>query len=270
MNASLKVALMTHRGAVRRENQDAVFASGVIRTGDMAAPEFFDVAWEGQPVLFAVIDGMGGYQGGALAARLTAEALAGAAEKKNTFGDRLDVAADGLVLRRILEDAGARMRDAAGRAPELAEMGAAVSGLLLRGKGALAFNCGDCRTYRLSAGYLEKVTRDHSIVQALFEEEKISEDDMRTHPNKNIVTSAVSADPELDFQVYVKGLSLCGGDSFFLCSDGVWEALPSQDITRHLSGTRPCAELFGDLMAAGCRDNVSFISVTPECGEHGE
>ena len=261
----MKIALMTHKGAVRKENQDAVFVSGIVRTGDMDGPEFYDLDFKGRPILLAVIDGMGGYEGGALAAKIMAEVLAEEADK-DVFGDHMDVNADERALRGLFNEAVRRMNAEALKNPLLMDMGVTMAGVLLREKRALAFNCGDCRTYRFSAGGLERVTRDHSIVQVLFEVEEIDEEEMRTHPKKNVVTSAVSANSQNlyeKFEIYVRGLSLFEGDSFFLCSDGVWEALSFQELTRLTAQGMPSSdaarELFDTLMAANCHDNVSFI-----------
>ena len=269
MDRTYPVAFMTHRGAVRAENQDAVFAGGVVRIGDMDQPELLEQKAMGpkvlepnglsRPLLLAVIDGMGGPKGGGLAARIIAETLA--EESNGAFGPQFDPKEDELILRRMLEKAESKMREEARKNPELAGMGATMAGVLLRETRALAFNCGDCRVYRLSGGEMERVTRDHSIVGALFEKGVIDEEQMREHPQKNIVTSAVSADERERFELYVKGLSRCEGDSFFLCSDGVWEALSSQELAQWLAQPFPSAarELFDALIAAECSDNVSFV-----------
>jgi protein phosphatase len=174
----------------------------------------------------------------------------------------LDVSRDERALRELLAEAARRMSAEVLKNPLFAEMGAVVSGVLLREKNALAFNCGDCRTYRFSAEGLQRVTRDHSIVQTLFEAEEIDEDEMRTHPKKNILTSAVSADSQVELELYVKELSLRKGDSFFLCSDGVWEALSSNELAAliaQMPSSGAARELFDALLAANCQDDVSFI-----------
>ena len=65
-----------------------------------------------------------------------------------------------------------------------------ADGFLSR-KTTLVFNCGDCRVYRVKGGVLSKLTHDHSYVQQLRDEGKITEDEMRTHPRKNVVTEAL-------------------------------------------------------------------------------
>jgi protein phosphatase len=261
LKVALKVALMTHRGAVRTENQDALCVAGadgpgVFWVGDMEKSEVLEV--NGYPILLAVVDGLGGHNGGARAARIVAETLANGFKEAIANTD-FDPEADRRALSSLLEKAATRMEADAGRTLELAGMGATVAGVVIREKNALVFNCGDCRTYRFSAGELERLTREHSVVETLYEQGKIDEDEMRSHPQKNIVTSAVSAFGE--FELYVRGVSRCGEDVFFLCSDGVWETLSSRQLAQWL--TRPFPEaaegLFQSLLAAGCRDNVSFL-----------
>ncbi|MDR3321134.1 MAG: protein phosphatase 2C domain-containing protein [Synergistaceae bacterium] len=255
----MTIAFMTHRGAVRKDNQDALCLANDVRVGDMESTETMETT--SYPILLATVDGMGGYRGGALASRIVAEVLAEASRKVKPFGDTLDVEADERILHSLLKGAARRMKMEARRAPDLYEMGATLSGLLIRRDSALAFNCGDCRAYRFSGGALERLSREHSIVQALFEQGEISEDEMSTHPRKNIVTSAISPDLVEDFELHVVGVSRCAADSFFLCSDGVWEIFDSQGLTHWLSRPFPSAaqDMFDDLMAKHCGDNISFI-----------
>jgi serine/threonine protein phosphatase PrpC len=267
----MNIAAMTHRGAVRSENQDALCVAKRIWTEDMSAPQILkmeelrmeelqmeEFQMKELPLLLAVVDGMGGHKGGGRAARILAEVLSGA-----VFEAKLDLEADEGVLNSLLQEAALRMESEARQAPDLADMGATVSGAVIREKNALVFNCGDCRVYRFSSGGLERLTRDHSIVQILYEQGEIDEDEMRLHPQKNIVTSAVSADPTVMWELYVKGVSRWENDVFFLCSDGVWEAMDSRQLARWLTPGLPLAQgaagLFDALLAGGCRDNVSFL-----------
>ncbi|MDR2179108.1 MAG: protein phosphatase 2C domain-containing protein [Synergistaceae bacterium] len=254
---TVKIAVMTHRGAVRAENQDALCVAEKTWTGDMSSPQVVEAKF---PLLLAAVDGMGGHKGGARAARI----LAGSLSQGAAFGAELDLEADKRAVRSLLEDAARQMESAARQDPELASMGATVSGVVLREKNAFVFNCGDCRVYRFSEGGLERLTRDHSVVQVLFENGEIQEEEMRFHPRKNIVTSAVSADSDVPFELYAKGVSRCESDVFFLCSDGVWEALDTPQLAQRLTPSelpvaRRAADLFDALLSADCRDNVSFL-----------
>ena len=254
----MKAAYVTHKGAVRQENQDALFLARAAKTGDM---DSFETADFGEyPYCIAVIDGMGGYEGGALAARAVAEAFA-EAEANRRFDRRFGLASDEATLRGIIDSAAKRMAKYAEEKPELREMGATFAGLIVRETTAMAFNCGDCRAYRISHGEIERLTKDHSVVQALFESGEIDEDGMRSHPRKNIVTSAVSANLMETPEIFLKGISRVDADEYFICSDGVWEALPIETLLEMLRGPYPeSAQKIRDaLIEAQCRDNVSFV-----------
>jgi protein phosphatase len=249
---------MTHRGAVRKENQDALFAAKTVVMGDMDSHKLID--FEEYPACLAVIDGMGGYEGGTLASRLTAETFAEAVQGR-FFGQKFDLNADKTSLSALLEKASEKMASKIRGNPAVSEMGATVAGLLVRENTATAFNCGDCRVYRISQGEIERLTKDHSLVQSIFENGTITEDEMRTHPKKNIVTSAVTADKSKESDLFVRAVSKVDEDEYFICSDGVWEAIPIENLRDLLRGPYPqSAEIIRNaLLNAGCRDNISFI-----------
>ena len=258
----MRAVFVTNRGAVRRENQDAVFIDGMVKSGDMSRPETAEIA--SFPACFAVVDGMGGHAGGAAAALILAETFA-APRVVEKFGQKFDPAGDREVLAEILKEASKRMSRESRENPALSEMGATIAGLLIHENGATAFSCGDCRAYRFQRGNgVERLTKDHSVVQALFDMGEISEDGMRTHPRKNMVTSAVTADEANEPELYVRGISRADDDEYFLCSDGVWETMPADELGGFLSGPFPGSadELVKALLSSECRDNISFIWVT--------
>jgi protein phosphatase len=261
----IQAAFITNRGAVRNENQDAVLIAGTIKNGDdMSRVETAEIT--SYPSCFAVIDGMGGSAGGAAAALILAETFAVSCGGEK-FGQKFDPAEDRKILSEILKKASKQMSLESLKNPALSEMGAAIAGLLIREHGVTAFNCGDCRAYRFQRGNnLERLTKDHSIVQALLDTGEISEDEMRTHPRKNIMTSAVTADGTKEPEIYARGISRIDDDEYFLCSDGVWEAMPTGDLRRFLAGPFPdsAGDLTKTLLSSDCRDNISFIWLTQE------
>jgi serine/threonine protein phosphatase PrpC len=259
----MKAVFTTHRGAARRENQDALAVCGVVKTGCMDSREI--IAINSFPALAAVIDGMGGYNGGERAAAILARTFSDAAAR-NIFPTEPEPARDEKILASLLEEAASAMRAAAREDPELSSMGAASAGILIRERSAVAFNCGDCRVYRFSYGALERLSRDHSVVQILFESGELDEDGMRSHPRKNIVTSAVTANLAERPEIFVKTVSRVPSDEFFICSDGVWEALSKTRIEEILRNGFPDAadHLRAALLEAACRDNISFIWLADE------
>jgi protein phosphatase len=142
-------------------------------------------------------------------------------------------------------------------------MGTTVSGIFLARNGSFVFNCGDSRVYLLKDGVLERQTRDHSVVQELADFGTITEDEMRSHPQKNIVTSAVIADLRDDLpEVDVKAVNLSGDSTFLICTDGLWESMKRQemeDCFRDPGKTVQC--LFERAIAGGGKDNISAMVI---------
>lgn len=251
---SIKAVYYTERGHVRPNNEDALSVAGLAVAGeDMTLPSCMEI--DAGRAVFCVVDGMGGYAGGSAAAGITARAFAAAARPGET-----------IQLEQALSAASAGMRDAVLGAPKLASMGATLAGVMIdAGKGiVIAFNVGDCRAYRYRGGVLFKLTHDHSQVQELCDSGKISEEQMRTHPRKNVVTACVRALDIAGADYYRREYPIEDGDKFFVCSDGVWEALPIGEIERSLAagGLEDAgSELQKKLTATVCADNVSFILI---------
>ena len=256
----MKAVFYTNKGCVRKGNEDALFVGGLAVSGtNMTAPSYIEI--DVGKNIFCVIDGMGGYIGGAEAARITAQAFQ-AAKKPDDDGASIKNWLDP-VLQKSIEG----MREAARRSPELADMGVTLAGAVIgrENKSIFTFNLGDCRVYRFQGGFLDKLTHDHSRVQELFNSGEISEDEMRTHPNKNIVTAGIFVNDASAPEFFYREFPLRDGDGFFACSDGVWEALPIDEIEKSLSGDdilNACSELQKKLFSAECSDNVSFVFVT--------
>jgi len=248
----MRAVFYTNKGCVRKANEDALFIGGVAVCGtDMTAPSHIEIDRDRE--IFCVIDGMGGYAGGATAARIIAQAFQAGAESDNEIW-----------LESVLHNATGMIFEAARSSPVLSNMGATLAGAVTdRGKKSIfVFNQGDCRVYRFRDGLLEKLTHDHSHVQELCDKGEITEEEMRTHPYKNIVTECITADASSASEFSCREFPLNDGDRFFACSDGVWEALPKDEIEKSLSSddiSAACLELQNKLSEAECRDNVSFV-----------
>ena len=248
----------THRGKKRTTNQDALLAGGRVAAGE-SMEACGRASLDAERSLFVVVDGMGGYEGGEVAAKIVVETLLDSlppslpSSKEDAEGE----------VRRALDDAARRMEAATREDMRLASMGTTLAGLWADDARAFVFNCGDCRVYRYRGRFLEKLSHDHSEVQELVDTGMIDEEEMRRHPRKNVVTSAVQAGgfPALFFREYRR----VAGDAFLLCSDGVWEALSVDEMEECLGAPdtmAACEELRRRLLATDCGDNVSFVFAT--------
>lgn len=242
--AALACAGLTDRGRVRETNQDRWFAD----------PE------QG---LFIVADGMGGHAAGGLAATAVVETLPRLLAQG--LGDSPDLSAPA-VLERLLASIrtlSEQLRRKTEGRPGLDGMGSTLALALLLGRRALVAHLGDSRVYRFHAGVLQRVTRDHSVVQMLLEMGEIGPDDVANHPARGQITRYVGMQDEALPEA--RSLQLTGGDLLLLCSDGLTGMLPEPAITailaegRSLSDT--CRSLIEAANAAGGTDNITALLV---------
>ncbi len=207
--------------------------------------------------LYAVADGMGGHRGGEVASALALESLAGNLDEPTTQALVAGVtSANSAVYRRSAED------------PELRGMGTTLIALALivgpDGQERLAMaNVGDSRAYRLREGTLEQITEDHSLVESLVRQGRITPEEAATHPQRNIITRALGVDPQVEVDSWE--LPAVPGDRFLLCSDGLFNEVESDVITAILGRLEDpdaaVAELVRLANEGGGRDNITCVVV---------
>lgn len=224
---------LTHRGCVRPANEDAILA-------DPAG------------ILWAVADGMGGHEGGAMAADLVVDSLAAIR----------DDAAPAEALEAAIETANARVREAAA-ARGARTMGATVVALFIQGGIAHVAWAGDSRAYLMRGRRLRMLTHDHTLVQDMVDRGELARDAAEGHPEAHIITRAVGAADEIE--VDHSAVPLLAGDRLLLCSDGlprcVYESVIAQ-LTAEGPDAKAAAEaLVRRALDEGAPDNVSVIVV---------
>jgi serine/threonine protein phosphatase PrpC len=246
----IEASYISNIGKTREKNEDSLLVNDLLISGanmDHAA----DLRSSGEKQIYIVADGMGGHQRGELASKTVLEVFRKRYQGINNAADIGEVI---LSAKQALNRLAEADRLTYG-------MGTTVSGIFLTDRESFVFNCGDSRVYHLKDGQLGRLTKDHSVVQELVDLGTITEDEMRSHSQKNIVTSAVVADlrddlPELD----VKAVKISGAGTFLVCSDGLWESLRRQEMEEcftDLGKTAQC--LFERAIAGEGRDNISAI-----------
>ncbi|WP_018133718.1 PP2C family protein-serine/threonine phosphatase [Acaricomes phytoseiuli] len=232
---ALEIGVASDRGLRRELNEDAYL---------VADP------------LFAVADGMGGHEAGEVAAQECVRAL-GEAELSLT-----GAAQGSAALQQALRRADTGIRELSG-----SRAGTTVTGMAwLRDSGAaywLVFNVGDSRTYRLAEGVLQQVSVDHSEVQELVDAGHLSALEARHHPRRHVVTRAlgVGEDTEADYWL----VPMRTGERWLICTDGLSDELPDEEISAVLEPGRSVQEAADELvraaLSAGGRDNVTVIVI---------
>lgn len=253
-NHRLEAFFFTNKGGVRSNNEDSlVVQETLISNLSMEIPESHRVT--SSSGLFSVADGIGGSQKGEVASFLVLSYL------KNHFMEISDEES----FTRVIYDSKELLEAYVKKSPESFNLGCTLAGVIVREEEILIFNIGDCRVYRINGRFFERITKDHSVVQHLLDEGSITEEEMRHHPRKNIVTSSISGDGIPDsVHVRFKSITFRDLDEFFICSDGIWECF-SQDememIYEKYQGYQFMEKLLIASLARQSSDNVTAILV---------
>ena len=233
----------TDTGRQRRMNEDNAFAR---------AP------------LFAVADGMGGAQAGEVAAQVAVDVLEhGLPDGPGSEEER---------LAGLVREANVRIHQLSRTNPEMAGMGTTMTAAYLADDDELAIaHVGDSRLYCVRDGKLTRLTRDHSLVEELVQEGKLTPQEADEHPQRSIITRALGNEGE----VVVDHMTwrAQAGDVYLICSDGLTSMIPEAQVAdllgAHADLRRAARALVDAANAAGGRDNITVVLFRIEDVEAG-
>jgi serine/threonine protein phosphatase PrpC len=172
--------------------------------------------------LIIVCDGMGGHNGGRYAAEKAVQIII----EEVTKSDNTNPAK---VLRNAILKANDSIWQESNSNASLKGMGSTVVALLITPEGAICCHVGDSRVYQLRKGKVLHRTSDHSHVFDLVRLGKITEEQMRSSVNSNIITRSLGIKLALNVEI-TENLSYKTGDRFFLCTDGIWSMIPESQL----------------------------------------
>ncbi len=205
--------------------------------------------------LWAVADGMGGATAGDVASRAVVAALDAIGEA----GSAPALMAE--VVRRI-HAVNAELRAMALARGEDVMIGSTVAGLVIHGGHFACFWAGDSRVYRLRRGELDRLTRDHSLVQEMVDAGVLAPDEAERHPRASVITRAVGIGEELVLACVHAAVE--PGDRFLMCSDGLTRVVGDEELERHVGAQRLAAvgeDLVALVLQRGAPDNVTVVVV---------
>jgi protein phosphatase len=239
----LRVVEYAHRtdtGRQRQANEDAYFAR---------AP------------LFAVADGMGGAQAGEVASRIAAEAFEPAqhtgAESPEAF------------LRKIAQRANRQIHQLAQRDVTRSGMGTTLTAAMVDGDDVVIGHVGDSRAYRFRDGELKLLTSDHSLVEELRRQGRLTDQQAEDHPQRSIITRALGPEPEVEVDTMT--FRARPGDIYLLCSDGLTTMVKEPQIREVLAAGGSLDEVTKELVRraneAGGRDNITVVAFRVEAAD---
>jgi serine/threonine protein phosphatase PrpC len=206
------------------------------------------------PHLLVIADGMGGHAAGDVASS-TAIARLAPLDAEASGGDALER------LTRALSDANQDLRDRVAADPGLHGMGTTVTALLNSGSKLALAHIGDSRGYLLREGRLTQITHDHTFVQTLVDEGRLTEEEARNHPQRNLITRVLTGEREDTPDLSVREAK--PGDTYLLCSDGLTGVISEETLAEVLgdgSDVAARAEHLMDLaLKGGGSDNITCI-----------
>ena len=206
------------------------------------------------PHLLVIADGMGGHAGGDVASSLTVGRLV-ALDGESHGSDSV------ALLAQTLREANAELRRRTAADPSLAGMGTTTTALMRYGNKLALAHIGDSRAYLLRAGELTRITHDHSFVQSLIDEGRITAEEAEQHPQRSVVTRVLTGDPDDEPDLSVREARL--GDRYLICSDGLTDVVRDATIAETLAENDDPAVAADALvqmaLRGGGRDNVTCI-----------
>ncbi len=226
-------ATRTDTGRQRNANEDSLFT---------------------RATLFVVADGMGGAQAGEVASKTAAE----------SFDRELPQAPPEQVLRETIEAANRAIHERARNDPDLAGMGTTITAAIVdpEAEEVAIGHVGDSRAYRLRGGRLERLTRDHSLVEEMRRKGQLTDAQAAEHPQRSIITRALGPEPEVE--VDLQTVPAQTDDVFLLCSDGLTTMLGDEQIAQLLaratSMQAAVRALVDEANRAGGRDNITVVA----------
>ena len=203
--------------------------------------------------VFAVADGMGGAQAGEVASRIAADSF-GPAERKGESPEAY--------LRAIAEVANERIHSVAQSDSSRSGMGTTLTSAMVEGDEVSLAHVGDSRAYLWRDGRLRMLTSDHSLVEELRRQGRISDEQAQDHPQRSIITRALG--PEAEVEVDTFSFSARPGDVFVLCSDGLTTMIKDDEIAAIIGRSESLDEAVRALVEAanerGGRDNITVVA----------
>lgn len=236
MTLRLRYAAVSDVGRVRKDNQDSGYAG---------------------PWLLTVCDGVGGAARGDIASATAVgqlRRLDAPPEPDHTPDELLGLVSG--ALHRAHDRIGELVEDD----PSLSGTSTTATLLLFDGELVAVGHVGDSRGYLFRDGHISQITHDHTFVQTLIDEGRITEDEARVHPHRNLILQAIDGTRELEPDLFV--LQLQAGDRLMLCSDGITASLDDGRLADILATGTPdyaAVELTRASLEAGTTDNVTCI-----------
>ena len=263
----LRVGVVSVRGNYREHNEDNYYVPGrrSVRYDSNSDSQFEMGTMTLEPSnLFIVADGMGGQQAGEQASLMAVELIPKAIPRRlspeETEPNRIKEA-----IREAVAEVNQEILGSSGAVPELTNMGTTVVLALFRNDRVYVAGIGDSRAYRLRDGRLERLTKDHSLADALVEAGTISPEELPTHKFKNVLYLYLGSKDARGGPEDVRVLDVRPGDKLLMASDGLTGVIPDSELKRVMSTVEDPQETAMTLkdmaLANDSKDNITCLII---------
>ncbi|MDX3131566.1 Stp1/IreP family PP2C-type Ser/Thr phosphatase [Streptomyces europaeiscabiei] len=233
MSLSLRFAAGSHKGMIREGNEDSGYAG---------------------PRLLAIADGMGGQAAGEVASSEVISTLV-------TLDDDIPGSDILTSLGTAVQRANDQLRAMVEEDPQLEGMGTTLTALLWTGQRLGLVHVGDSRAYLLRDGVLTQITQDHTWVQRLVDEGRITEEEATTHPQRSLLMRALGSGDHVEPDLSIREVR--AGDRYLICSDGLSGVVSHQTMEETLASYQGPQETVQELIQLALRgggpDNITVI-----------
>jgi serine/threonine protein phosphatase PrpC len=205
-----------------------------------------------QPPLFAVADGMGGAQAGEVASEMAISEFVAERDREAAAEEQLE---------QIAKAANRKIWDTAQADSRHAGMGTTLTAAMLDGQSVAVGHVGDSRLYLYRDGAIERMTRDHSLVEEFVRQGKLTPEQAEKHPQRSVITRALG--PESNVEVDTFRIPARPGDVYLLCSDGLSGMVGDGNLAAIVGSSESLEAVAGSLIDAandnGGRDNITAV-----------
>jgi protein phosphatase len=212
--------------------------------------------------LYVAADGMGGHEAGEVASRMAVDIICRQSKERIAL---LNVES-AETLENVLDESFQASNNGIKSHSETMgnDMGTTMTAALIyKNELALVANVGDSRGYLMRDQVLHQITRDHSLVARMVEQNRLTPEEARNHPHSNILLRTVGTERDVEIDIFT--VELEKGDRLLLCSDGLWGEIEDQDIEailNHYADPRVvCREMVRAALHGGGKDNVTIVLV---------
>lgn len=236
----MKCAYSSNVGMRRRTNQDAYLAANFEKDGKTC-------------YVFAVADGLGGHPAGEVASQLAVEYI-----KQNISA--MDNLGDYGCISDFVNDINREILRQGEEIPEQQGMATTLTMCIVVGDRLGIAHVGDSRAYRITEKGMDRLTKDHSLVQILVDEGRLKSSQAEVHPQKNVITRALGTDlaVKVDYYEY----SMLPGEYYLVCSDGLYNMVSESHISEVIRNYKieEAVKLLVDTANVnGGNDNITVI-----------